>query len=205
MTINKINIEEVKLNQNNPRIIKDDKFKKLVKSIKEFPQMLDIRPIVVDENNIVLGGNMRLKACKEAGLKEVPIIKASELTEEQKKEFILKDNQSFGEWDTSLLSSWDKDMLLDSGFEDWELIDIYGVNHLDDKYKGNLEGSNFNPTEINVEDYIKQNILFFNEMMIEFEDDEIKQSIRNIKDISTKEQFIEDIKKIILQYGKNSI
>lgn len=205
MTINKINIEEVKLNPTNPRIIKDDKFKKLVKSIKEFPQMLDIRPIVVDENNIVLGGNMRLKACKEAGLKEVPIIKASELTEEQKKEFILKDNQSFGEWDNNLLSEWDKELLLNSGFEEWELIDIYGENHLDDRFTNPLEGSNFNPTEINVDDYIKQNILFFNELMIEFEDDEIKQSIRNIKSISTKDAFVEDLKKLILQYGKNSI
>lgn len=205
MAIEQMKIEEVKLNPTNPRIIKDDKFKKLVKSIKEFPQMLNIRPIVVDENNIVLGGNMRLKACKEAGLKEVPIIKASELTEEQKKEFILKDNNSFGEWDNTLLKEWDKDLLLNSGFEEWDLIDIYGLNHLDNKYKGNLEGSNFNPTEVDVNDYIKQNILFFNEMMIEFEDDEVKQSIRNLRDISTKEQFIEDIKKLILQYGKNSI
>jgi len=205
MTINKINIEEVKLNQNNPRIIKDDKFKKLVKSIKEFPEMLEIRPIVIDENNIVLGGNMRLKACKEAGLTEIPIIRANQLDDERKKEFILKDNQSFGEWDNNLLSEWDKELLLDSGFEEWELIDIYGVNHLDDKYKGSLEGSNFNPTEVNVDDYIKQNILFFNELMIEFEDDEIKQSIRNIRDISSKDAFVEDLKKLILQYGKNSI
>lgn len=205
MTISKMKIEEVKLNPINPRIIKDDKFKKLVKSIKEFPEMLEIRPIVIDENNIVLGGNMRLKACKEAGLTEIPIIRANQLDDERKKEFILKDNQSFGEWDNNLLSEWDKELLLDSGFEEWELIDIYGVNHLDDRFTNPLEGSNFNPTEINVDDYIKQNILFFNELMIEFEDDEIKQSIRNIKSISTKDAFVEDLKKLILQYGKNSI
>ena len=76
-----ISISKVKANPNNPRIIKDDKFDKLVKSIKEFPKMLELRPIVVNEDMIVLGGNMRLKACKEAGLKEIPIIKASELTE----------------------------------------------------------------------------------------------------------------------------
>lgn len=87
MTIDTIDIEQVKLNPINPRTIKDDKFKKLVKSIKEFPEMLKIRPIVVDDDMVVLGGNMRLKACKEAGLKEVHIIKASKLTEEQKKEF----------------------------------------------------------------------------------------------------------------------
>jgi len=77
-----VKITEIKNNPNNPRIIKDDKFTKLVNSIKEFPKMLEIRPIVVNDDMIVLGGNMRLKACKEAGLKEVPIIKASELTED---------------------------------------------------------------------------------------------------------------------------
>jgi hypothetical protein len=205
MKIEKVSLDVVKPNPSNPRFIKDDKFKKLVKSIKEFPEMLDIRPIVIDNEGFILGGNMRLKACKEAGLKEIPIIRANDLTEEQKKEFILKDNQSFGEWDTKLLSDWDKDLLLDSGFEKYDLIDIYGTNELVAGLTKELEGSNFNKDVVDVDDYIKQNILFFNEMMIEFEDDEIKEAIRNIKDISTKEQFVEDIKKVIKQYGKNSI
>jgi len=116
-----IPISKVKANPNNPRIIKDEKFKKLVKSIQEFPQMLEIRPIVVNEEMIVLGGNMRLKACQEAGLKEVHIIKASELTEEQQKEFIIKDNVGFGEWDwNDLANNWDSDKL-----EEWGL-DIPG-------------------------------------------------------------------------------
>jgi len=103
-----ISINQIKSNPNNPRVIKDDKFKKLVESIKSFPQMLKIRPIVVNDDMIVLGGNMRLKACKEAGLKEVPIIRASELTPEQQREFIIKDNVGFGEWDWAMLSSeWD--------------------------------------------------------------------------------------------------
>jgi len=205
MKIEKAKIEDVKSNPNNPRVIKDDKYKKLVKSIKEFPEMLEIRPIVVDEDGIVLGGNMRLKACKEAGLKEVHIIKASELTEDQKKEFILKDNQSFGEWDTKLLSQWDKELLLESGFEQYDLIDIFGTNEMVAGLTKELEGSNFNKDVVNVDDYIKQNILFFNELMIEFEDDDIKKAIRNIKDISTQEQFVEDIKKVIKQYGQNRI
>lgn len=96
MKIEKVKISAVKNNPNNPRIIKDDKFRKLVNSVKEFPQMLEIRPIVVNDEMIVLGGNMRLKACVEAGLKEVFIIKASELTEEQQREFIIKDNVSGG-------------------------------------------------------------------------------------------------------------
>lgn len=107
MNIESVKISTVKSNPNNPRVIKDDKFDKLVQSIKDFPQMLEIRPIVVNDDMIVLGGNMRLKACKEAGLKEVPIIKASDLTEEQQREFIIKDNVGFGEWDWEQLKEWD--------------------------------------------------------------------------------------------------
>jgi len=112
-----IDISKVKLNPNNPRVIKDDKFSKLVNSIKDFPKMLEIRPIVVNDDMIVLGGNMRLKACKEAGLKEVPIIKASDLTEDEQKQFIIKDNVSGGEWDWEMLANeWDSEQL-----EDWGL------------------------------------------------------------------------------------
>ena len=85
----KAKIKDIKVNTNNPRFIKDDKFNKLVKSIKELPQMLEIRPIVVNDDMVVLGGNMRLRACQKAGLKEVPIIKASDLTEEQQQEFVI--------------------------------------------------------------------------------------------------------------------
>ena len=98
-------ITEIKSNPNNPRLIKDNKFKQLVKSIQDFPQMLELRPIVIDENNMVLGGNMRLKACLEAGLTNVPVIHANNLTEAQKKEFIIKDNISFGEHDFDILAN----------------------------------------------------------------------------------------------------
>jgi ParB-like chromosome segregation protein Spo0J len=128
-----IPISKVKANPNNPRIIKDEKFQKLVKSIQEFPQMLEIRPIVVNEEMIVLGGNMRLKACQEAGLKEVHIIKASELTEEQQKEFIIKDNVGFGEWDwNDLANNWDSDKL-----EEWGL-DIPGFENIEEKEQDDL-------------------------------------------------------------------
>jgi hypothetical protein len=111
-------ISQLKENINNPRLIKGDKFKKLVKSIKEFPEMLELRPIVVDENMVVLGGNMRLKACKEAGLKEVWIEVAENLTEEQKKEFIIKDNVGFGEWEWDMLANeWDAVELTDWGLD----------------------------------------------------------------------------------------
>ena len=114
----RVPISQVIPNPTNPRIIKDDKFKKLVKSIEEFPQMLELRPIVVDANMVVLGGNMRLKACIAAGLKEVPIIVADQLTDAQKGEFIIKDNVGFGEWDWDLLANeWDVEALTDWGLE----------------------------------------------------------------------------------------
>jgi len=114
----RVPISQVIPNPTNPRIIKDDKFKKLVKSIEEFPQMLELRPIVVDSNMVVLGGNMRLKACIAAGLKEVPIIVADNLTEQQQAEFIIKDNVGFGEWDWDLLANqWDVEALEDWGLE----------------------------------------------------------------------------------------
>ena len=112
-----IKISQVKSNPNNPRLIKNDKFKKLVKSVQEFPEMLELRPIVVDENMIVLGGNMRLKACIEAGLKEV-WIEVADLTEQQKKEFTIKDNVGFGEWDwDELANTWDAEELNEWGLD----------------------------------------------------------------------------------------
>jgi DNA modification methylase len=127
MKTQKVKITEVKSNPNNPRLIKDDKFEKLVKSIKEFPKMLEIRPIVVNADMIVLGGNMRLKACKEAGLKEIPIIFADELTEEEQKQFIIKDNVGFGEWDwEQLANKWDEVQLQEWGLD----IPDFGVNEI---------------------------------------------------------------------------
>ena len=119
-----VKISKVKENPDNPRIIKNDKFKKLITSIKEFPEMLKLRPIVVDEDMMVLGGNMRLKASKDAGLKEVWIEVAEGLTEEQKKEFIVKDNVGFGEWDWDILANeWDSVQLAEWGLDVWENLD----------------------------------------------------------------------------------
>ena len=119
----KVKITEIKSNPNNPRLIKDDKFKKLVQSIKDFPEMLDIRPIVVNADMVILGGNMRYKACKEAGIKEIPVIIADNLTEEQQKEFLIKDNVSGGEWDWEVLANeWDSEQL-----EAWGL-DLVGFD-----------------------------------------------------------------------------
>ncbi|MFY7937716.1 MAG: ParB N-terminal domain-containing protein [Flavobacterium sp.] len=118
---------EIKPNPNNPRIVKDEKYKKLVQSIKDFPEMLEIRPIVVNDDMVVLGGNMRLKACKEAGLKEIPIIKASSLSDEKQKEFIIKDNLGYGEWDWNMIANeWNSEEL-----EEWGM-DIPGFTDIED-------------------------------------------------------------------------
>lgn len=115
-------ISEVKLNPNNPRLIKDEKFKKLCQSLKDFPEMLNIRPIVVNKDMIILGGNMRYKAAKEIGLKEIPVTIA-DLTEDQQREFLIKDNTSGGEWDWEVLANeWDSEEL-----EAWGL-DLVGFD-----------------------------------------------------------------------------
>lgn len=116
--MSKLKISEIKPNPNNPRNIKREQLDKLKQSIKDFPQMFNIRPIIIDEDNMVLGGNMRLKALEELGYEEVEIIKVYDLTEEQKKEFIIKDNLSYGDWDWDMLElDWDIELLQDWGLE----------------------------------------------------------------------------------------
>ena len=118
MNIEWVKTKDIIPNTENPRIIKDDKFKKLVQSIKDFPEMLEIRPIVVNNEMMILGGNMRLKAIQEIGLKEVPIIKAENLTEQQQREFLIKDNVGFGEWDwDALANDWNPEELNEWGLD----------------------------------------------------------------------------------------
>ena len=133
--IETIKVSEIVPNENNPRIIKEDKFAKLVESIKTFPEMLQVRPLVIDENNVVLGGNMRLKACIEAGLKDLPVIRCTNWSEERKSEFIIKDNVGFGEWDWNILANeWDVHPLVDWGLDVWETEpeEVEGLTDEDD-------------------------------------------------------------------------
>lgn len=147
MKPNKIKISEIKSNPNNPRIIKDHKFRKLVKSINEFPEMLKLRPIVVDENNIILGGNMRHKACIEVGLKEIYIIQADNLTEDQKKEFIIKDNSGFGDWDWDVIANeWDLKKL-----DEWGVNIISGEDINEMQNPNNIDTENIFATELDSE------------------------------------------------------
>jgi DNA modification methylase len=119
----KLNIKDIKLNSHNPRDITPEQFAKLKKSLQEFPQMLDTRPLVIDENNVVLGGNMRLRVLQDLGFEDVPVKQVTGWTEEQKKEFIVKDNLSYGMWDWEMLANeWDAEQLEDWGLEieGWE-------------------------------------------------------------------------------------
>jgi ParB-like chromosome segregation protein Spo0J len=142
--IKEINIKEIKPNPNNPRVLKDDKFKKLVQSLKDFPEMANVRPIVVNTEMIVLGGNMRLRAMQEAGWKKAPV-QIVDWSIEKQNEFIIKDNVGFGEWDWDVLANeWNESELTEWG------LDMPNFN--------NIDYSNKNE-EINVDD-------FENEMVI---------------------------------------
>jgi ParB-like chromosome segregation protein Spo0J len=153
-----VNIQQIRNNEDNPRIIKDYKFKQLVKSIKEFPEMLKLRPIVVNSEMVVLGGNQRLKACREAGLTEVWILKADELTEQQQREFIVKDNVGFGEWDWDVLANeWNNQQL-----EDWGLDLLPFEDSVEDILKKDLSEkieSSFR-LEVELENEIEQEKLY---------------------------------------------
>lgn len=137
-----IKINSIKKNPKNPRILKDEKFEKLKASIESFPQMMELRPIVIDSDGIILGGNMRFQAIKSLGMKEIPdawVKRAEDLTEEQKREFVIKDNAGFGEWDwETLANEWDDLPLGDWGLDvpvvpNFEPVGIEEQGKLDEK------------------------------------------------------------------------
>jgi DNA modification methylase len=124
-------IDNIKLNETNPRKINEESFEKLKNSIKEDPQMLEVRPLIIDENNMVLGGNMRLRALKDLGYEEVPTTQVKGWTEEQKRRFIVKDNLSGGEWDYDLLTAqYDAEELSAWGMEG---LDKYFIDEPSEK------------------------------------------------------------------------
>lgn len=133
-TTKRVKIGQIKPNPNNPRLIKDEKFKSLVKSIQDFPEMLELRPVVVNADMVILGGNMRWKACKEAGLKEIPVIIAKGLTPEQEREFVIKDNVSGGEWNWEMLAQeWNAGQLEEWGLDLPEFKEMDEPKDLSDK------------------------------------------------------------------------
>ena len=119
---------DIKLNDSNPRVITARQLKRLIKSIQDFPEMTELRPIVVDENNIILGGNMRYRAMQQLGYEQVEVVKVSGLTDEQKREFIIKDNVPFGDWDwDELANGWDAEKLNDWGLDTGVILDSEAV------------------------------------------------------------------------------
>jgi len=213
----KAKIKDIKVNTNNPRFIKDDKFNKLVKSIKELPQMLEIRPIVVNDEMVVLGGNMRLRACQKAGLKEVPIIKASDLTEEQQQEFIIKDNVGFGSWDWDMIANeWDVEQL-----EDWGL-DL-PIENFDEVYNTKINSPIYKPTGEKPEINELYNLNSYNKLIENINNKEYNSIFKeflkyaatrfiefNYKNIAEyyshaekkEKQIIEDLAMVIVDYNK---
>jgi hypothetical protein len=181
----KVHISKIQENKKNPRIIKGYKFEKLVKSIKDFPKMMELRPIIVNDQNVILGGNMRYKAAVEAGLTEVFIVQAKDLTEKQQEEFIIKDNSSFGEWDWDLLANeWEVKELSDWGLD---LPKIY----FDEDVEPNIDKDIFDhelDTYINAK--VKQITLYFNS-------DDYEETIKDLINIRDKES-LEDNTQVFL-------
>jgi DNA modification methylase len=131
-----MNIKDIKLNDHNPRDITPEQFEKLKKSIQDFPQMLETRPLVIDENNVVIGGNMRLRVLQELGYSDVPVKQVTDWTEEQKKEFVIKDNLSYGVWDwEALANEWDVEQLEDWGLEVLEFGEDEELEAEEDNYQ----------------------------------------------------------------------
>jgi ParB-like chromosome segregation protein Spo0J len=190
--IKKVNISQIKENKNNPRVIKGYKFEKLVKSIKDFPEMMQLRPIIVNDKNIILGGNMRYKASVEAGLKDIYIVQAKDLTKKQQEEFIIKDNSSFGEWDWDILANeWEIKELSDWGLD---LPKIY----FDEDKEPEIDKDIFDhelDTYINAK--IKQITLYFNA-------DDYEKAIKDLQTIREKENLDDNtqvFKFLIDKYG----
>lgn len=170
MKTKKVKISEIKANPENPRVIRDDKFKQLVNSIKKFPKMLEVRPIAVNADMVVLGGNMRLKACQDAGMKEVTIVVLDNFNEQEQKEFIIKDNVAFGEWDYELLANeWDIEKL-----DDWGLnVPVFGTDEPIDY--SILEGADISDQMTDMAGNVKKAI------QIEFEPDHYEEAQELVK------------------------
>lgn len=119
--ISKYKLSQLKPNPDNPRVIRDSNFQKLVKSLRDFPEMLQLREVVIDEDGFILGGNQRYLALKELRIKEVPVIQVTGLSAERKKEFVVKDNVNYGVWDWDILGNeYDPGELKEFGLNVWQ-------------------------------------------------------------------------------------
>tara|TARA_R100001594_G_scaffold144423_1_gene193463 strand:- start:72 stop:656 length:585 start_codon:yes stop_codon:yes gene_type:complete len=194
MKAKKIQVSKLKTNPNNPRTINKGKFERLKKSISEFPKMLEIRPIVVDEKFIVLGGNMRLKALKQLGITETYCIQENDLTPKEKKQFIIKDNASFGDWDWDMLANeWENAELKDWG------IDVWQPEEEEDK---EIEKDGFaDQIDAYINAQIKQIVLYYN-------NEEYEIALNKLEEIRIKENLEDNTKVfnfLIEKYFKNEL
>tara|TARA_R110000796_G_scaffold21344_1_gene62870 strand:+ start:6613 stop:7194 length:582 start_codon:yes stop_codon:yes gene_type:complete len=185
-----VDIKKVKPNPKNPRVIKDHKFNELVTSIIKFPKMMEKRTIVVDENMVVLGGNMRLRAAFDAGLKKVWIDDTEGWTEEEKQEFIIKDNVSFGQWDfEALANDWEGTDLSSWGVDIWQdnQSEFFSFESEDDEgSKNELSSDN---------DYSKFELVMLHSNKIEF-----LNILNKVKSEFAFEKHEEALMQIIKQY-----
>lgn len=192
MKVQKLSISKIKLNPTNPRVIKDDKFQKLVKSIQDFPEMKEIRPIVVNQDMIILGGNMRFRAMQEAGVKEIPVV-IVDWDEEKQKEFTIKDNLSFGEWDwDSLANDWDIEALRDWGVD----VPSFNIDLIEPEIDTTRLGENMDKY---INNSIKQIVLYY--------DTEKFEKMLNDLDKIANEKGFEDnsevVEYLVEQFKKN--
>lgn len=199
----KVNIAAIKPNEENPRFITDAKFKKLVKSIKEFPEMLETRPLVVDENMVVLGGNMRLKALKSAGVFEVPVHQVKGWSEDQKKEFIIKDNLGYGEWDWDMVANgWDIQTLNDWGLDipQFETYDEE-IEEEDENYTRKIEAPIYEPT--GEKPKIKELVQIdkVKELIEKIENSKIKKQDKEFLKLAAYRHYVFDYSKIANYYA----
>jgi ParB-like chromosome segregation protein Spo0J len=176
-----VSIKKIKANPKNPRVIRDDKFLKLMKSVEDFPDMINKRPLVVftdvDENYVVLGGNMRLKVLQELAWEKVPVIVADEWTEEQKAEFLIKDNLSYGEWNWNEINSeWDTEKLRYWGMDVWKQAEEIDYSLLDE--------ANMTDQISDMEKEVKKAI------QIEFESEHYEEAKELVKYWREKELYI---------------
>jgi ParB-like chromosome segregation protein Spo0J len=200
MAVLRFQVSKLKENPNNPRVIKDNAFKKLVKSIQEFPEMLNVRPLVVNSDYEVLGGNMRLKALKEAGIKEVPI-EVVDWTPEQQKEFVIKDNLSYGEWNYELLANeWEFESLTEWGLTIPGLPDTTGSLELENYFAdsdGELE-EDVKPSSMD-DGYSKYELIMLHENKLKFL--EVLNRVKAQKGLDKQEDALMEI---IISYEKHN-
>lgn len=189
-----IAVTQLKSNENNPRFIKDDKFKKLCKSLQDFPAMLEYRPVIVNEDMVILAGNMRYKAAVEIGYKNIPTIIAKGLTEKEQRELIIKDNIGYGEWDWDMLANeWDTEEM-----DEWGL-DIPNFENLSEiESKGRMNATLDEKLDTYLNATIKQIVLYF-------EYEEYEQVIQSLDKIAADNNLADNssvIQFLINNYGK---